>query len=154
ELTANSLPSRTGLAAWLGRYVTTTVGMKMTVAVTGSLLLGFVIAHMAGNLKVFKGQNDINEYALFLKELGPILWAMRIGLLIVFLTHILLSLWLKKHSLDARPIGYAKPATIQATFASLTMVQTGLLIFAFVAYHLAHFTFGWTQAAGGANYLS
>jgi succinate dehydrogenase / fumarate reductase cytochrome b subunit len=154
EHPTNSLPSRTGLAAWLAQYCSSTVGLKFAVAITGAMLLGFVIAHLAGNLNVFKGQEALNKYALFLKDLGPILWAMRIGLLIVFVTHILLTLMLKKRSLDARPVQYVRPATIQATFASVTMVQTGLLIFAFVIYHLAHFTFGLTQSANGQNYLS
>jgi succinate dehydrogenase / fumarate reductase cytochrome b subunit len=152
ELSTNSLPSRVGLLAWLAPYLRSTVGAKIIVAVTGALLLGFVIAHLAGNLQMFAGPKKINEYAKFLKDLGPMLWAARIGLLVVFLTHVLVSLGLKKRSLDARPIGYVRPTTIQATFASLTMVQTGLLVFLFIAYHIAHFTLGWTHTANGTPY--
>jgi succinate dehydrogenase / fumarate reductase cytochrome b subunit len=155
ELRTNSLPSRTGLLPWLTPYFTSTVGSKVIVAITGALLLGFVIAHMVGNLQMFAGPKKINEYAKFLKDLGPGLWAMRIGLLAVFFTHILLSLSLKKRSVDARPIGYIHQNTIQATFASLTMVQTGLLVFAFIAFHIAHFTLGWVHfAPDGTNYSS
>jgi succinate dehydrogenase / fumarate reductase cytochrome b subunit len=153
ELKTNSLPSSAGLLAWLKPYFTSTVGSKVIVAVTGVLLLGFVIAHMAGNLQMFAGAKKINEYAKFLKDLGPMLWVARIGLLVVLITHMLLSLSLKKRSLEARPIGYMRPNTIQATFASLTMVQTGLLIFLFIIYHIAHFTLGWTQTANGTNFL-
>lgn len=152
EHPTNTLPSRGGLVAWFTPLVTSTVGCKVIVAVTGSVLLGFVIAHMAGNLQIFQGRDKINEYAKFLKGLGPILWAMRFGLLAILLTHMLVSLSLKKRSADARPIGYVHENTIQATFASLTMVQTGLLIFLFIAYHIAHFTLGWTQSATGLNY--
>jgi succinate dehydrogenase / fumarate reductase cytochrome b subunit len=154
EHPANSLPSRAGLLTWLSPYLTSTVGSKVIVAATGTLLLGFVIAHMAGNLKMFAGPDKINEYAEFLKSLGPALWLARIGLLAVLLTHMLLTLSLKKRSADARPIGYVRQSTIQATFASRTMVQTGLLVFLFIAYHLAHFTLGWTQTADGTNYLA
>lgn len=145
ERPTNSLPSRTGLAEWLKPYFAGSVGQKMIVAVTGSMLVGFVIAHMLGNLQIFGGPDMINDYAKHLKDLGPLLWVARIGLLVVFVIHILVSLSLKKRSLDARPIGYQRPATIQATLGSLTMPQTGLLILAFTIYHIAHFTLGWTQ---------
>jgi succinate dehydrogenase / fumarate reductase cytochrome b subunit len=153
EHAPNTLPSRTGLFAWMSRYLTSSVGSKYIVAVTGILLVGFVIGHMAGNLKVFQGREALNEYAKFLKGLGPVLWMARIGLLVIFLTHILVSLGLKKRALAARPIGYAHENTVQASFGSLTMAQTGLLIFAFVVYHIAHFTLGWTNTADGVNYL-
>ncbi|MEI7684608.1 MAG: succinate dehydrogenase cytochrome b subunit [Planctomycetota bacterium] len=154
EHPTNTLPSRGGLWAWLAPLVTSTIGSKVIVALTGSMLLGFVVAHMLGNLQIFQGADKLNEYALFLKKTGPLLWVARIGLLAVLLTHMLVSLSLKKRSVDARPIGYAHENTIQATFASLTMVQTGLLIFLFILYHLAHFTLGWTQTAGGENFLA
>jgi len=153
EHAANCLPSRAGLIAWLAPYLSSTVGGKAVVAVTGLLLLGFVIAHMIGNLQIFAGAKKINEYAKFLKDLGPGLWAARLGLLIVFLAHVLMSLALKKRSLEARPIGYFRPNTIRASFASLTMVQTGLLVFLFIAYHIAHFTLGLTQSANGVSFL-
>lgn len=143
EVPVNSLPSRTGLAAWFRPYVTSTVGSKMLVAVTGLLLTGFVIAHMIGNLKVFAGPDAINDYAAFLKSLGPLLWVARIGLLTVFVLHLFLALKLKKRSVDARPIGYAYQSTIQASVSSRTMAWTGLAILAFLIFHLAHYTFGW-----------
>jgi succinate dehydrogenase / fumarate reductase cytochrome b subunit len=142
EVPVNSLPSRTGLAAWFRPYVGSTVGTKMLVAVTGLMLTGFVIAHMIGNLKVFAGRTAINDYAAFLKSLGPLLWVARIGLLVVFLLHIFLALKLKKRSVDARPIGYAYQSTMKASVSSRTMVWTGLAILAFTIFHLAHYTFG------------
>ncbi|MCE9529575.1 MAG: succinate dehydrogenase cytochrome b subunit [Planctomycetes bacterium] len=154
EHPTNTPPSRAGLLDWLTKYATSTVGQKFVVALTGTALVGFVIAHMAGNLQIFAGREKLNEYALFLKNLGPMLWAMRIGLLVVFVVHILLTLSLKKRSSNARPIGYVHSDTIQASFASVTMVWTGLLVLAFTLYHLAHFTFGWTQTADGRNFLT
>ena len=70
------------------RAIASSVGSKATMAVTGLLLVGFVIAHMLGNLQVFAGPEQINAYARKLKDLGPLLWAMRIGLLAVFVVHV------------------------------------------------------------------
>ncbi|MBX9677651.1 MAG: succinate dehydrogenase cytochrome b subunit [Gemmataceae bacterium] len=143
EVPVNSLASRTGLAAWFRPYVTSTVGSKMLVAVTGLMLTGFVLAHMIGNLKIFAGRTALNDYAAFLKSLGPLLWVARIGLLVVFALHIYLALKLKKRSLEARPINYAYQNTMIASVSSRTMLWTGLAILAFTIFHLAHFTFGW-----------
>src|SRR5262245_16877341 len=68
-----------------------TVGSKFLVALTGLLLTGFVIAHMTGNLLIFKGRDALNSYALFLKDRGPLLWLARIGLLVAFVLHIVLA---------------------------------------------------------------
>jgi len=79
----------------------------------------FVVVHLVGNLKVFAGQDSINDYALFLKKLGPLLWVARAGLLAVFVVHVLLVLKLKALSAAARPVAYAHARTVQATTASL-----------------------------------
>lgn len=128
--------------AWLRILTKSTVGSKYLVGITGLLLTGFVLAHMAGNLQVFIGREALNKYALAIKEMGPLLWLARGGLLAIFLMHILLALRLKKKSMDARPIRYRNEDTVQATWASRHMVLTGLVILAFVLFHLAHFTFG------------
>ena len=142
ERPTNSLPTGKGLLDWLKPVLASTVGGKFLVALTGLALTGFVIAHMAGNLQIFLGPDAINEYAKKLKDLGPLLWFMRIGLLTVFVIHITLVVRLNLRSTAARPIGYAHPQTVQATFASRTMVYSGLLILAFTIFHLAHYTFG------------
>src|SRR5919201_3726900 len=69
----------------------TTVGHKYLVALTGLALTAFVIAHMSGNLLVFKGRDALNSYALFLKDHGGLLWTFRIGLLVAFILHITLA---------------------------------------------------------------
>jgi succinate dehydrogenase cytochrome b subunit len=159
----NTLPSRKGVIDWLKPFVTSSVGMKATTAVTGLLLTGFVIIHLIGNLKLFAGRDAINGYARFLKDLGPFLWVARGGLLTVFAVHVYLALTLALRARAARPVRYQHPATIQASTGSVTMPWTGLVILAFVIFHLAHFTFGWVKTtpatnAGGeivqANYLS
>ncbi len=131
----------------------TTVGAKMLVALTGIALILFVIAHMLGNLQIFLGAESLNEYAHKLKSMGPLLWVARIGLLAVFLTHIGLTLALTKRNASARgPSAAESPSNAlgeryrdgygyqTATSASRYMIHTGLLILAFVIYHLVHFT--------------
>ena len=114
----------------------------MVVAITGLGLTLFVILHMVGNLQIFMGQAKINHYARFLKDLGPLLWLARIVLLIFLVLHMAISIRLTLRARRARPIPYVHEETIQASLASRTMIWTGLLIFAFLLFHLAHFTFG------------
>lgn len=166
ELQINTLPAGRGVLDWLRPFVTTSVGMKATTAVTGAMLTGFVIVHLIGNLQVlpaFGGRDAINGYAKSIKDLGPLIWIARGGLLTVFAVHIYLALTLAMRASAARPVAYQHPATIQANTASVTMPWTGLAILAFVVFHLAHYTFGWVgtteaQTPHGqkvqANYLS
>ena len=154
ERPLNTLPSRTGLIAWLTPMLPSTVGRKLVVALTGTALTGFVIAHMAGNLHIFQGRDALNSYAHMLKELGPLLWTMRLGLLACLVLHMYCSITLKLQSMAARPIRYVYENTAQATLASRTMVQTGLVLFVFILFHLAHYTFGWIdRMPDGRNYL-
>lgn len=145
---ANTPPSGKGLLDWAQTMLTTSVGGKVLVAITGLALTLFVIAHLLGNLLLLAGPEAINAYAAMLKGNKEILWAMRLGLLAVFVIHIVFSLGLNLRSRKARPVGYAYERTVQASVASRTMVLTGLVIFAFVLYHLAHYTLG---IAGGAT---
>jgi succinate dehydrogenase / fumarate reductase, cytochrome b subunit len=164
QFSPNTPSSRKGIIDWLKPFLTTSVGMKATTALTGFLLTGFVTVHLIGNLNLLAGQDAINGYAHMLKGLGPGLWIARGGLLTIFLLHIYLALTLAIRSSRARPIGYHYPATIQASTASRTMPWTGLAILAFAVFHLAHYTFGWigttrafdraTGTTVSANYLS
>jgi succinate dehydrogenase / fumarate reductase cytochrome b subunit len=134
------------------------VGAKVLVALTGLGLVGFVVFHMIGNLKVFQGPDAVNAYAYFLKHgLGSLLWAARAGLLAIFVLHLSLALRLKARSAAARPVKYQYANSVQASAAGRTMLWSGLVILAFTLYHLAHFTFAWTNAAptavGPVNYL-
>lgn len=146
-------------AAWAGTYLGSTVGSKVVVALTGLGLTGFVIVHMVGNLKIFNGPDAINGYAYFLKhELGAFLWAARLGLLALFVGHVVLALKLKARSAAARPVGYVAHRTAQASIASRTMLWTGIVILLFLLLHLAHYTFGYVHEAVGpdgqaVNYL-
>lgn len=118
------------------------IGKKSVVAVTGFLLLGFVVGHMIGNLQIFLGPEALNGYAAKLQSLGELLWVMRIGLLVIFVKHIVFALWLASENRAARPIGYQKANTRQASYASRIMIVSGILVLMHVIYHLAHFTLG------------
>ncbi len=115
---------------------------KMIMAITGLILFGFVVAHMLGNLQIFLGSEVLNSYAEHLEELGPLLWAVRIILLIALTFHIATAIQLAVENRAARPIPYASKNTVQASYASRTMVVTGFIVLAFIVYHLLHFTFG------------
>ncbi|MBP9733451.1 MAG: succinate dehydrogenase cytochrome b subunit [Candidatus Omnitrophica bacterium] len=118
------------------------IGKKAIVSITGLMLLGFVVGHMVGNLQIFLGQEALNNYAEALQSLGELLWVIRFVLLAVFVKHIVFALMLARENRAARPIGYAKQATREASYASRFMVVTGILVLMHVIYHLAHFTLG------------
>lgn len=148
-----SSPPRPGAAAAPGRngpppppVPAGTIGSKFAVGVTGLLLSLFVLAHMLGNLQVFLGAHAINAYAHFLQSTPELLWAARTGLLVVFVVHLVLAVRLRLLSRSARsqPYAYARHYAA-ATVSSRSMLWTGLALFFFVIYHLAHFTGGLTQ---------
>jgi succinate dehydrogenase / fumarate reductase, cytochrome b subunit len=132
----------TGPKAWAGAYVSSSVGQKVIVAVTGLGLVGFLIGHMIGNLKIFSGPESLNKYAYFLQhDIGALLWIARAGLLFLFFTHLTVTLKLQSQAKAARPIAYHSRKTAQASTASKTMLWTGLVVGAFTLFHLAHYTF-------------
>jgi succinate dehydrogenase / fumarate reductase cytochrome b subunit len=146
---------RVPMSRWLFAGLGTTVGSKYVVALTGLALTAFVLVHMAGNLLIFRGRDALNNYALFLKERGALLWLARGGLLTVFVLHIWLGIRLTLRNRAARPTRYAYEDTVQASIASRTMIWSGLVILAFVLFHLMHYTFGLVAATApnGQNYL-
>ncbi|MBA2435278.1 MAG: succinate dehydrogenase cytochrome b subunit [Verrucomicrobiota bacterium] len=116
------------------------VGRKMIVAVTGLVLILFVIGHLLGNLQIFLGPEWINGYAEKLRQLGMLLWVIRGGLLIAVLLHIYYTIRLAIENRRARPERYKRKDTVKATFASRSMVLSGLILLAFIIYHILHFT--------------
>lgn len=118
-------------------------------AVTGVILIGFVIGHLVGNLQVFQHPDHINGYAAFLRQLGPTLWLARIVLIVSAVIHIWAGVTLSLENSAARgPEAYGVKHTIRATLASRAMKWTGLVVLGFLLYHLAHFTWGWAAEAG------
>ena len=112
----------------------------MIVAVTGVILILFVIGHLLGNLQIFLGPEWINGYAEHLRDLGPFLWVIRAFLLVVVLLHIYYTIRLAIENRRARPERYRRKDAVKATFASRSMVLSGLVLLAFIIYHLLQFT--------------
>ena len=132
----------------VGSLFGSSIGRKILMAVTGLILIGFVIGHLVGNLQVFQDPDHLNGYAQFLHQLGPLLWVARIGLLVAAVIHIWAATALTLENKKARGSEpYGVKHTIRATLASRTMRLTGFVVLAFLIYHLAHFTWGAAQAA-------
>ena len=132
----------------LGSLFTSSIGKKFLMAATGLLMVGFVTGHLVGNLQIFLPPDRINGYAHFLQSLGPVLWAIRLFLLACVAVHIWAAVALTLESKAARgPQDYAVRTWVNATVASRYMRLTGLVVLAFLVYHIAHFTVGAAQAA-------
>lgn len=126
----------------LRRFYDTTVGKKAVMAVTGLVLFGFLLGHMAGNLQVFMGEKKIDDYGHFLHESVGLLWGTRVVLLGCVIAHVVAAAQLTLQSQAARPTPYGFAGARRPTIASRHMVFTGVFILAFVVYHLLHFTTG------------
>lgn len=111
-------------------------------AVTGALLVGFIFAHLAGNLQIFLGPDRFNNYAHALKSIPELLWVARIVLLTAVILHIWSALQLMVLKNEARPIGYERHKMQASTYASRTMYWSGPILAAFIVYHLLEFTVG------------
>lgn len=130
----------------IGNLFKSSIGRKFLMAVTGVILVGFVIGHLVGNLQIFSHPDKINGYAEFLHGLGPLLWVARIGLLVAVVIHIWAAVVLTIENRNARGFSrYGVKNTIRATLASRTMRLTGVVVLAFLVYHLLHFTLGGVQ---------
>ena len=116
------------------------LGKKYVMAVTGFLLFLFVLAHLVGNLQVFLGPQAINRYGHFLQSNYELVWPARIGLLVLVGLHIWSAAKLSLENRAARPVGYAAYQPVGSTYASRTMLMSGLIALAFIIYHLLHFT--------------
>jgi succinate dehydrogenase / fumarate reductase cytochrome b subunit len=109
-------------------------------AVTGGALFLFVVGHMVGNLQFFLGADAINRYGHFLQSNVELLWPARIGLLVMVALHVWSAVSLTRENRAARPVQYADWQPNTASYASRTMMMSGLIIAAFIIYHLLHFT--------------
>ncbi|MGH9025884.1 MAG: succinate dehydrogenase cytochrome b subunit [Acidimicrobiia bacterium] len=126
------------------------VGKKWVMAVSGIVLLGYVFAHMVGNLHVFEGPNQINHYGEWLRDLlDPpfprtfFLWMLRLSLVAAFALHILAAYQLTLINRRARPVRYQSPRDyVAADFAARTMRWTGVIVGLFLLYHLLDLTWG------------
>jgi succinate dehydrogenase / fumarate reductase, cytochrome b subunit len=137
-------------APWPLDLYQTAVGKKWVMAITGLGLMGFVVAHMIGNLKMFLGQAEYNAYSESLRSLlhpivpdHTVLWIMRIGLIAMFAIHLHAAYSLTMMNRRARPTSYAKRDYVAANWAARTMRWSGILVLAFLALHLPNLTWAW-----------
>lgn len=132
----------------LANLFRTTIGRKFLMALTGVVLIVFIIGHLVGNLQVFENPDRINGYAHFLHTLGPVLWIERAVLLACAVIHIWAGTQLAIEDRAARgAVGYEQNHWLQALWASRYMRWTGYVVLAFVIFHLAQFTWGFAQSA-------
>jgi succinate dehydrogenase / fumarate reductase cytochrome b subunit len=123
-------------------FWSTTNGKKAVMAVSGIVLTGFLVGHLAGNLQIFAGPEKINAYGRLLREAPLLTWTVRIVVLVSAILHIWSSIELGVRKVKARPTRYYFRRPIASTYASRTMYWSGPILAAFVVYHLMQFTFG------------
>ena len=121
------------------RFLTSTVGRKLLMAITGYLMVLFVVIHLIGNSSIFI-PGGINAYAEHLHALPPLVWAFRLVMLLFIVVHGFYAIQLKLENNAANPQGYAVKRQLKANFSSENMIWTGILIVVFVIGHILHFT--------------
>lgn len=154
-VSATAVTTRRRRPFFLDLY-STAVGKKYVMAISGLAMIGFVVFHMIGNLKMYFGQADLDHYAEFLKELlypiapkGVVLWILRGGLIAMLALHLHAAWSLTRLNRHARAVKYQGPRDYQvANFASRTMRWTGIIVLAYLVWHLLDLTFGTVNAIG------
>ena len=134
----------------------TTIALKLGMALSGVVFIGFVLGHMYGNLKAFAGHDAFNEYAHHLRELGEpmlphegFLWIMRVGLIVALAVHVYCAVVLWRRAARARTTKYVMKKHTGAIFASRLMRWGGVTILVFLVWHLLNFTIGKVNVQGG-----
>jgi succinate dehydrogenase / fumarate reductase cytochrome b subunit len=121
-------------------WLLSSIGKKTIVALTGIVLLAFVAGHLAGNFTIYLGKDWLNWYAAHLQSLGPVLWIIRLFLLGVLVTHIFFTMLLWHENQAARPKKYIASDPVGTSVFARTMRLSGMVVLAFILFHLAHFT--------------
>ena len=123
----------------------TSVGTKLLIGLTGILLFLYLLIHIAGNLVIFAGRDAFNQYAFVMEKGNPLLPAIELALLAVFLVHIYKTVRMFLGNQSARPVAYAKKRgaghTSRKTFASSTMIVSGLWLMVFLIIHVKAFVY-------------
>ncbi|MDF3048989.1 MAG: succinate dehydrogenase (or fumarate reductase) cytochrome b subunit, b558 family [Pseudonocardia sp.] len=129
--------------------------LKFVMAVTGAVLILYLVAHMIGNLKIFLGEESLNTYAEWLRVVGEpalpaqgLLWLVRIVLLVSVVAHIVAATVLARRARRARPVKYAHRRPVSTSYASRTMRWGGVIILLFVIYHILDLTTGTLNPLG------
>jgi succinate dehydrogenase / fumarate reductase, cytochrome b subunit len=117
------------------------LGKKFVMAASGVFLFLFVVGHLVGNLQIFLGPEAINRYGHFLQSNLEVIWPVRFGMIVLLVLHVWSAAKVSRENKAARPVGYAgDPVAPAASYASRTMLMSGLIIAAFIVYHLLHYT--------------
>jgi len=129
------------------RFYQASIGKKAVMAATGVVLFGYLVGHLAGNMQVYLGQEQMDNYAAFLHSMPALLWGVRLLLLVCVVMHIVASIQLTRLKQEARPVGYVKKKEVGSSYASRTMMWSGPIIAAFVIYHILDLTTGAANTA-------
>jgi succinate dehydrogenase / fumarate reductase cytochrome b subunit len=124
----------------ISRIFNSSLGKKYLMALTGLVLFLFVAGHLAGNLQIFLGREAINRYGHFLQSNPELIWPVRLFLLLMVGLHIWSAIQLTLENRAARPLAYGQYNPVGSTYASRTMLVGGLIVLAFIVYHLLHYT--------------
>ncbi len=116
------------------------LGKKYLMAISGCVLFLFVVGHLVGNLQVFLGPEAINRYGHFLQSNLELVWPARLFLLLMLVLHIWSAIKLSIENKAARPVAYGNYRPVGSSYASRTMLMSGIIIFVFIVYHLLHYT--------------
>jgi succinate dehydrogenase / fumarate reductase cytochrome b subunit len=125
---------------WIAALFCSSLGKKYLMALSGVILVLFVLGHLAGNLQIFLGPEAINRYGHFLQSNPELIWPARLVLLAMVGLHIWSAVQVTRENRQARPTAYAEYQPLAASYASRTMLMSGLIVLAFVIYHLLHYT--------------
>lgn len=124
----------------VSRILSSSIGMKIVMAVTGGLLSLFLVAHVLGNIEVFWGAGAINHYGEMLREIPWLLWVVRAGLLMLIVLHVGSAVRLVATNRAARPEAYKKKKHQATTLAARAMLVSGVVLAVFAVFHILHFT--------------
>ncbi|MCW2757778.1 MAG: succinate dehydrogenase cytochrome b subunit [Nocardioidaceae bacterium] len=153
------MASQTELAKPLvkqSRSTRSTIALKLMMAGSGLIFIGFVLVHMYGNLKAFAGHDAFNEYAHHLRTFGEpilphagLLWIIRTVLVLSLVVHVTTAAMLWRRAKKARTIKYVVKKNTGATYASLMMRWGGVTLLLFIVWHLLNFSIGKINVSGG-----
>jgi succinate dehydrogenase / fumarate reductase, cytochrome b subunit len=140
------------------RATRSTITLKILMAVSGLAFIGFVLAHMYGNLKAFAGHDSFNEYAHHLRTIGEpllppsgLLWVLRVGLIVALVVHVAAAYALARRASTARSQKYVVKKNRSSSLSSRTMRWGGVTILVFLIWHLLNFSIGKVNPSGGAT---
>ena len=125
-------------------FITSPIGGKIIMALSGVIIIIFLLGHALGNLLIFSSQSSLNSYAHWLQQ-SSFLWVFRFTMLFLLLLHVFLAVRIYLQNRSARIAPYFISKDIQLSLSSKTMFLTGLLTLVFIFFHIAHLTIGWVS---------